>query len=378
VSLIVDEHRLYLSDAARIEAFRAAIHETVRPGDVVVDLGCGTGILGFFACEAGAARVYGIEQTGLIELARSLARANGFDSRITYLPGVSTEIAIPERADVVVADQIGHFGFDAGLWEYFADARQRFLRPGGALLPREVSLLVAPVEAPDLFTQVAFWSGRPAGFEFAPAREWARNTGYPTHFAASQLLSAPHTLVRAPLLEARPEMFAARAAVRIDRAGVLHGIGGWFEAQLSGSVVLTNSPLAARRINRRNVFFPLDAPCEVLPGDVVDLAMQIDPVETLVSWSATVSRGGSTIAAWRHSTWSGLLVSREELRRMRPDFAPALTARGVARRTVLELCDGRRPLADIERATYERHADLFRSRDEAAVFVAEVVSRYSA
>jgi SAM-dependent methyltransferase len=378
VSLIVDEHRLYLSDAARIEAFRAAIHETVRPGDVVVDLGCGTGILGFFACEAGAARVYGIEQTGLIELARSLARANGFDSRITYLPGLSTEISIPERADVVVADQIGHFGFDAGVWEYFADARQRFLRPGGTLLPREVSLLVAPVEAAELFAQVAFWSGRPAGFEFAPAREWARNTGYPTHFAAPQLLSAPHTLLRTPLLEARPDMLAARAALRIDRAGVLHGIGGWFEAQLSGSVVLTNSPFAARRINRRNVFFPFDGPCDVLPGDIVDLAMRIDPVETLVSWSATLTRGGSTIAAWRHSTWSGMLVSREELRRMRPDFVPELTPRGVARRTVLELCDGRRPLADIEQATYERHAELFPSRDEAAVFVSEVVSRYSA
>ena len=260
---------------------------------------------------------------------------------------------------------------------HFADARQRFLRDGGTLLPRAVTLVVAPVEAPDLFAQVSFWSDRPAGFDFSPAREWARNTGYPAHLGSSLLLAAPHPLLQVSLHDARPDPFAAGAAVRIERAGVLHGIGGWFEAQLSASVVLTNSPLAARRINRRNVFFPLDAPREVLPGDVVDLAMQIDPVETLVSWRATVSRNGATLATYRHSTWSGMLVSREELRRMRPDFVPALTPRGVARRTVLELCDGRRSLAAVEQATYARHPDLFRSLDEAAVFVSEVVSRYS-
>ena len=110
MSVIVDEHRQYLSDAARIEAFRSAIHEVVRPGDVVVDLGSGTGILGFLACQAGAAKVYAIEQGGMIEMARALARANGFESRIVFVPGLSTRISIPERADVIVADQIGQSG----------------------------------------------------------------------------------------------------------------------------------------------------------------------------------------------------------------------------------------------------------------------------
>src|SRR5215218_7496786 len=77
VSLVVDEHRQYLDDRVRLAAFEAAIAEAVRPGDVVVDLACGTGILGMLACRAGAGRVYAIEDQGTIELARALYRANG-------------------------------------------------------------------------------------------------------------------------------------------------------------------------------------------------------------------------------------------------------------------------------------------------------------
>ena len=71
-----------------------------------------------------------------------------------------------------------------------------------------------------------------------------------------------------------------------------------------------------------------------------------------------------------------MLIPREDLERTRPDFVPRLTARGLARRTVLELCDGR-SLREIERAVYERHRDLFESETAAHVFVAEVVTRYS-
>jgi protein arginine N-methyltransferase 1 len=82
-------------------------------------------------------------------------------------------------------------------------------------------------------------------------------------------------------------------------------------------------------------------------------------------------------ARFRQSTLKGMLLSREELRRTHPAFVPRLTPRGDARLSVLNLCDGQRPLADIEREVFERHPDLFRTLGEAATFVAEVVTRYS-
>ena len=92
------------------------------PGAVVVDLGSGTGILGLLACQAGAKRVYSIEETGLIELARDIGRTNGLADRIRFIKGLSTRVDLPEPADVILADQIGHFGFEAGLFDYFSDA----------------------------------------------------------------------------------------------------------------------------------------------------------------------------------------------------------------------------------------------------------------
>jgi len=72
-----------------------------------------------------------------------------------------------------------------------------------------------------------------------------------------------------------------------------------------------------------------------------------------------------------------MLLPREELARTALSFVPKRSPRADARLSVLELCDGVRPLADIEEEVYRRHGDLFRSADEAAIFVAEVVTRYS-
>jgi len=105
-------------------------------------------------------------------------------------------------------------------------------------------------------------------------------------------------------------------------------------------------------------------------GDAVDVSMRIRPSDLLVKW--TVDAGGRRFS---HSTLAGMLIPREDLERTRPAFTPRLTGRGVARRTVLELCDGR-PLDAIEREVFERHRDLFDSEAAAHVFVAEVVTRY--
>jgi predicted RNA methylase len=102
MSLVVDAHREFLSDAVRLRAYEAAICRHVRAGDVVVDLGAGSGILGLLACRAGASRVYAIEPSGLIELARAIAVENGVADRIRWIHQAAVEVTLPERADVLV------------------------------------------------------------------------------------------------------------------------------------------------------------------------------------------------------------------------------------------------------------------------------------
>lgn len=377
MSLIVDEHRQYLANTVRIDAFRRAIQHVVRPGFTVVDLGSGTGILGLLACEAGASRVYSIEAGPIVTVARALARANGFADRVVFIRDLSTRVELPERVDVVIADQIGHFGFEAGLWEYFADAKKRFLKPGGVMVPGAVSLVVAPVEAPEFFGWIDFWDGHPAGFDCSAARSWAAHTGYPADLPADALLAPGITALHVEMKDVAAMPFSTQTSMEIARSGTLHGIGGWFEAELAPAILMTNAPTAADRIKRRNVYLPIERAVAVRPGDRVEIALHVDPVETMLSWTVEVHPVNGAIERFNHSTLHGMLLDPVDLRRTSPRFRPVLTPRGVARRTVLELCDGQRPVQEIEAAVLIRHRDLFPSATDAAVFVAEVVTRYS-
>lgn len=382
MSLIVDEHREYLSDANRLEAYRRAIEELVTPGCVVVDLGSGTGIMALLACRAGARQVYAIEETSIIGLAREICEANGFGERIAFIKDFSTYAQIPEQADVVVADQIGRFGFDAGILEYFSDARRRFLKPGGVLLPSRIDLIVAPVDCADLWRQVEFWNESPAGFNFQPARKLAANTGYPTKLEPGELLAAPAIIASLDTGQCPTSIPGAEASMEVERAGILHGVGGWFSAQLSASVAMSNGPLEARPIRRSNVFFPIDRPVAVEKGDQVRVTMTIRPNGSMVAWAVEIrdrqaAPGSAPKARFTHSTFQGMLLCTEDLKRSQPQFVPSLTARGEARRSILELCDGRRSLAEIEQEVHRRHPHLFHSSGEAAAFVGEVVTRYA-
>jgi protein arginine N-methyltransferase 1 len=109
--------------------------------------------------------------------------------------------------------------------------------------------------------------------------------------------------------------------------------------------------------------------------------MDIVPTEELVTWRVEVLRGGDSDsilkATFQQSTFKGMMLCQDDLRRTQPSFVPKLTSWGEARLSVLTLCDGQREVAEIEKELYRRHRRLFRSPAEAATFVAEVVMHYS-
>jgi hypothetical protein len=374
VSLVVDEHRQYLEDDTRVAAFRDALAEVVTPGAVVLDLGSGTGIQALLACRSGARHVYSIDSGGIGGLAREIARANGLTERVTVIRGLSTRLTLPEPVDVITGDQIGRFGFEAGLLDYWIDARDRFLKPGGTLIPSSIDLWAAPVELPDVWNRVAFWRHRPADFDFSPASEIAANTGYPAKAAARAVVAEPWRVATIDLKTGDGGVIRGETRTRITRSAVVHGLAGWFVARLSPGVTMTNSPLAESRIDRSHVFLPRADPLPVDAGDDLRIALHIIPGQLLITWN--IDRADD-VPARPQSTMRGMLLSREDLTKSAPTFIPRLTAWGRARQSVLELCDGRRQLQHIEQALYEAYPQLFPSRAHAAEFVAEVVYPYA-
>ena len=176
-----------LVDETRMCAFRDAIAATVRPGDVVVDIGAGTGVLSFLACTAGAKRVYAAESGPVIDLARELSEANGFGDRIVFMPEWSTAIEIPEPADVVITETIGNAAFDEGIVAWTIDARRRFLRSGGRILPRSVELWMAAAESWDDHAEVSDWSAPSLPVDYSAARSRAEKTLWRADLAANDL-----------------------------------------------------------------------------------------------------------------------------------------------------------------------------------------------
>ncbi len=376
MSLQFDEHRQYLADPHRLAAFEQAIARVVTPGDVVVDLGCGTGILGLFACRAGASRVYAIDDGGMIGIARQIAAANGLADRIVHVHAYSTRADLPERADVIVSDQMGRLGFEAGVVEFFADASRRMLKPGGRLLPRSVATWMAPIEAPEMTAWVEFWNTKPAGFDVSIVRQGAVNTGYPAHLNPSQCLAEGTPLLSMRFGDPASESCRGTATFTVTRAGLLSGLGGWFVADMAEGVTMTNAPGAPDQIGRRQAFLPLDHPVAVEPGDTVACTVLVRPVDSIVAWQLTVRRGDQVLRRSRQSTLAGMLILPEMLEQTNPQRRPRLSPWADARATILQLCDGMHTLAEIEQETAVRHPDLFVSPDAAAIFVAEVVTRY--
>jgi hypothetical protein len=375
VSRIIDEHRLYLRDRHRVSAYERALQEVVQPGSVVCDLASGTGILGLLAHRAGAARVYAIEETGIAGLARDIARANGVSDAIIGVRGHSRAVTLPEPVDVIVCDQIGGFGLESDILDLLRDARPRLLREGGTVVPRGLDLMIAPVEHARLHRRLRFWKDRPAGFDFTPAAEVAANTGYPFRLRPEHLLAPPIVAATIDLTKDVEVPLRVGGRLETSRAGIVHGIAGWFVARMSPGVTMTNSPLSDERIFRRPIVFPIGEAVTVAATTPIDVAMTLLPSELMYSWDVQV--GAATDGRrFRHTTLRGMLIAREDLARTRPAYKPTLTPAGEARLTVLQLSDGQRSLADIEQRVYERHKPLFASPAQAAMFVAEVVTRY--
>src|SRR5210317_265434 len=123
----LDEHYGYLSDRVKLEQYQAAIERLVRPEHIVLDLGCGSGLLGLMALRAGARKVLFVEEGQVIDIARRAVAEAGFSDRAEFFQANSFELELPEQADLVVCDHVGYFGFDYGVLALLTDAQQRFL-----------------------------------------------------------------------------------------------------------------------------------------------------------------------------------------------------------------------------------------------------------
>ena len=252
-------HIAMLDDRRRVESYLAAVRAVVRPGSVVVDLGTGTGLLATAAAQAGASRVYAIEATGIGAAAEAVFRANGYGDRITLISAVSTDVELPERADVLVSELIGKDILNEDIVRYVADARRRLLKPGARLVPSRLRVLALPVAVPEerlrrvTFTPDALetWRSR-YGIDFGALRKAA-----PSSFSflvnperlAGRVLGAPVLVFDADL--ASPDAYVRHVDGAFDAtaSGRINGVLICFDAEVGPGIRLSTHP---DRVGRDN------------------------------------------------------------------------------------------------------------------------------
>ncbi len=269
-----------LADSERIERFSQALAAVIRPGDVVADVGCGTGILSALACAAGARRVYAIEVGPVGRLAERVVAHNGLADRITVLRGLSTDLELPEKVDVIVSETVGNAAFNEGILAYLADARARFLAPGGRVVPRALSLVVAPVRDVALHERlVGAWRRPVAGCDVSPLLSIAAQQLHLLVLKPDHLAGEPRRAATIDLARVEHPFVSGGVELELATDGPVVGFALCFEAELADGVFLSNAP-PSRAAHWSHGFLPLLEPLPAKRGDLVQLEIAAHNGET--------------------------------------------------------------------------------------------------
>ena len=273
-----------LLDHVRCEAYRDALQRTVKPGDVVLDLGAGTGLLSFFALQAGAGHVYAIEMSEIATVAAGLIEANRFQGRITLIRENSAKVSLPRRCDVLVTETLSAFGFDSeNTIASVADARKRLLKPDARVIPEFCSSFLMPFSSDECGP-----GGFPACFydlDYRPFRE--KRFAAPLQIEASRKhflgLSDPSQYVRVDFNRDTENPRPGLVAFQVRVEGRLDGLLGWFECRLCEGVSLTNSPYSAPT-HWSQICFPVGDQPNLGVGDTVLAYVDPDIVAGRAGW----------------------------------------------------------------------------------------------
>jgi protein arginine N-methyltransferase 1 len=376
-----------IADKVRMDAFLEALRQAVKPSSVVVDIGTGTGIFALLACQLGARRVYAIEPDDAIQVARQIAAANRYAERIEFIRALSTQITLPERADVIVSDLGGILPWFKHHISSIVDARKRFLAPGGVLVPQRDTLYATVVEASDLHQHlVGPWDENRYGLDMQAARQIVVNTLGKGDVMREQFLTESQCWATLDYAQVASPNVSAEIVWTVSRAGAAHGLTIWFDRDVSDGVHLSNAPSAAGHTPRTSIygaaFLPWPTPVSLSIGDTVSVALRADLVgeDYVWSWDTGVFDQGDPTrlkADFKQSTFFGAPLSVARLHKQDTSHIPNLNEDGKIDRFILSSMDGKTSLTEIACKVSDRFPKRFTNWEDALTRVGRLSQAYS-
>merc|ERR1712117_850289 len=142
-------HEEMLKDQVRTLTYRNSMwhNKPLFKNKIVLDVGCGTGILSMFAAKAGAKAVYGVDMSGIVEQAREIVKRNGFEDKVHLIRGKIEEIVLPvPKVDIIISEWMGYCLFYESMLDSVLYARDKWLAPDGLMFPDRATLYVTAIE----------------------------------------------------------------------------------------------------------------------------------------------------------------------------------------------------------------------------------------
>ena len=368
-----------IADRGRTSSYDRALRATVRPGAVVLDIGAGPGIMALLACRAGAAKVYAVEPDDVIHLARQIAADNGLSSRIEFIQAMSTDIDLPEKVDGIVADIRGRNPLYGKSIVSIIDARQRFLKPDGWMIPARDTIWAAPVYCTELYDRFIGAWGAEKEFNFDRARLKAVNNLGGMRLHAGDLVAAPQrwTVLDYKNLEGSNVDGAMRWVM--DRATSAHGVCTWFDCETSAGLGYSNSPAASERHIYKQLFFSWPEAVELTVGDQIEFHLRADLIHSdyVWSWRTRLLSGERVKAEFRQSSFAGAPLSPERLRKRAQSFVPEPNEDCRIDSVGLDLMNQKLSLEEIAKSLLAKFPTRFKTWNAALTKAADLSERYS-
>lgn len=281
------QHDQMLADRIRVESYWEAISKHVGEGDVVVDLGTGTGVLALFAAKQGA-EVHAVEHGPIAAAAEAVARDNGI-TNIQFHRVHSKDLELPGQADVILHEQIGEAAYDERVLDNICDLRDRLLKPGGKILPSLLDLYVEPVQVSEGFRIPFVWQQNLHGIDFKaieqlaePSHRYFYRVNHP--FPFDHLLCDPAPVVKVDLETATPDSLPHRIQYEreVTGPGTFDGYCVYLDARFDEETWFTTSPAA--ETTHWGAPFLRVTPREVAAGEKIRLDLSAGDLAAPATW----------------------------------------------------------------------------------------------
>ena len=154
-------HEEMLKDTVRTSSYRSAIvnNPHLFKDKVVLDVGCGTGILSMFAAKAGAKKVYAVDYSSIAKQAKQIVEDNRLDDVVEVIQGKIEDISLPvDKVDVIISEWMGYFLLYESMLDTVLYARDKWLNQDGVVLPDRASLYICGLEDAEYKDEkINFW-----------------------------------------------------------------------------------------------------------------------------------------------------------------------------------------------------------------------------